>query len=131
MVAALAGIASAFYAVPVMMGQGPHWALTEPEAQAMGKALDKCVKSLPAAKKKRALAMANQYLPWVSLATTTYMITAPRLALSAQLRTAGDNGQTTDEGSNRETVGGSVDANTPSVGGNGGAFNLADLARVR
>ncbi|MDM7324601.1 MAG: hypothetical protein P3W93_006390, partial [Thermus sp.] len=64
---------------------GPHWAVSDEEAKAWGKALEDWAKAQPP-KRRRALSKALGAVPTVNLIGTTALILAPRVQMTLQMR---------------------------------------------
>lgn len=84
--AALAQLSDFAYRVPQLMGLGDHWPLAEFEARQMGRALEGCIKALPQKSKANTVKVLSRWLPWISLITTGYIVTMPRIMITTMGR---------------------------------------------
>jgi len=58
--------------------------LAEGEAKGLAQAMITAVGSLPAVKKRKAMKMMREWMPWGALVMTAYGITAPRVVATLQ-----------------------------------------------
>jgi hypothetical protein len=79
---ALATLWDFIYRVPAMAGAGDHWPLTKEQAKALGYSTEGVLKSIPNKSRASAVKGISKWLPWVSFATTVYMITYPRVLMT-------------------------------------------------
>ncbi len=79
---ALAELWDAVYRVPQVLGMGDHWPLAPHEAQALGKATDNLIRSIPRGRRSALAKQIMRLLPWISFAATVYIITYPRVVVS-------------------------------------------------
>jgi len=84
--AALAQLSDFAYRIPQLAGLGNHWPLAEFEARQMARALEGCIKALPQKSKANTVKVLSRWLPWVSLITTSYIITMPRVMVTMMER---------------------------------------------
>lgn len=104
---ALAQLFDFAYRVPALAGLGDHWPLIAPEAKSLGMAAEACLKSIPQKNRSAAVKAVSRWLPWISLTTTAYIITMPRI-MTTRLSQIG-------RGASREQAEGPV----PGVRGDG------------
>ncbi len=76
------------YQIPVLMGYGTFWALSEPEARILTEQSEEVINSVPSEKRKAVMNALNTYIPIVSLFSAVAVITYPRYATMIQLREA-------------------------------------------
>jgi len=76
---ALAQLFDFAYRVPALVGYGGHWPITPGEAKTLGRCTEACLKAIPPKQRSKAVRAISMWLPWISLTTTAYIITWPRV----------------------------------------------------
>lgn len=68
------------------IGGGPHWTLSNSEADSLGNVTEATIASMSTGNKKKMQAQLEKYLPPVALLGTAFIITYPRIQLTREMR---------------------------------------------
>lgn len=76
------------YQLPYLAGLGDHWPISPGEAKTLGRATEACLKAVPQKSRAKVVKQITLWLPWVSLTSTAFIITYPRILQTSMVLSA-------------------------------------------